>query len=90
MRVTTKYKKNGTGVTAGFTRNPKDAAPTFITKALPTTGTKTYDRYPWNLLLSARTPAEATQVRWVDDGTTANRPEIWGAIKEVRVVDLKI
>lgn len=86
-RITTKYKKNGAGITAELTRNPKDAAPTFTTKALPTSGTKTYDRFIWNLLLSFRTPAEATQVRWVDDGTTSNRPEIWGAIKEVELID---
>lgn len=90
VRASMKYKKNTTGLTVQVTRNPRALTPTWSTaKALPSTGTDDYGELIWNPLLSFRTPAKAIQFRWLDDGTgtVANRPQIWGAIAEVKVVD---
>lgn len=91
-RVFTRYKKNGTGLTVALARSKNaHANPTYFNtaKSLPTSGAELFARLWWNLTRDKRTPTDAVEIRWQDDGT-GPQPEVWDGKLEYEPMDIGV
>jgi hypothetical protein len=91
LELMPKYKKNGTGVSVALarSRNAHLANPSYFKAiALDSTGTSPFEDPVKQPTVEARSLGNVIETKFTDDGSTSDRPELWGLEVTFEAVDI--